>query len=105
MAKVENAGKQHFSHHVFSSSKEKFQFFRVLFGKDLSLYHKIPTLNDSKKEGFGKGESAGNQHFLLFQQCFLHYKKEKSLFYQHLNCRLQKLSIWLHPKFCCLLKG
>ena len=45
------------------------------------LYHTIPTFNDSKKEGFenpmGKGEHAGNQHFLLFPQCFLLYQKEK----------------------------
>ena len=28
----------------------------------------------------GKGENAGNQHFLLFPQCFLPYQREKSLF-------------------------
>ena len=28
----------------------------------------------------GKGENAGNQHFLLLTQCFLAYHREKSLF-------------------------
>ena len=29
----------------------------------------------------GKGENAGNQHFLLFPQCFLPFPKEISIFY------------------------
>ena len=44
----------------------------------LTLYHTIPTFNKpekKKKKAFeniaGKGENAGNQHFLLFPQCFL----------------------------------
>ena len=41
---------------------------------ELTLYHTIPTFNDPEEEGFeniaGKGENAGNQHFLLFPQCF-----------------------------------
>ena len=36
----------------------------------LTLYHTIPTFNDPKKKTLentvGKGENAGNQHFLLF---------------------------------------
>ena len=36
----------------------------------LTLYNTIPTLNTSEKKAFenilGKGENAGNQHFLLF---------------------------------------
>ena len=28
----------------------------------------------------GEGENAGNQHFLLFPQCFLHYQRQKSYF-------------------------
>ena len=35
----------------------------------------MPTSNDTEEEDFentvGKGENAGNQHFLLFSQCFL----------------------------------
>ena len=44
---------------------------------ELTLYHTIPTLNDleEKKRPFinivGKGENAGNQHFLLFPLSFL----------------------------------
>ena len=42
---------------------------------NLTLYQTNPTLNDPEKEGFenimGKRENAGNQHFLLFPQCFL----------------------------------
>ena len=28
----------------------------------------------------GKGENAGNQHFLLFPQCFQHYQRQISSF-------------------------
>ena len=46
----------------------------------LTLYHTIPTFNDPEKETFrkhcGKRRNAGNQHFLLFPQCFLPIKKE-----------------------------
>ena len=31
----------------------------------------------------GKGENAGNQHFLLFPQCFLYNQREKSAFELH----------------------
>ena len=45
-----------------------------------SLYHTILTSNDPEREGFekhcGKGENAGNQHFLLFSQCFLPFPKQ-----------------------------
>ena len=51
----------------------------------------------------GKGENAGNQHF-LFPQCFLPYQRQKSSFELHLFCPMQMLSIWSHPKYCCLLK-
>ena len=44
--------------------------------RHLTLYHTVPTFNDFLyKKHFenivGKGENAGNQHFLLFSQCFL----------------------------------
>ena len=54
---------------------------------------------------FGKGGNTGNQHFLLFSSCFLHYQREILSFYQHLICRLQTFSIWLHPNSCCLVQG
>ena len=41
----------------------------------LTLYHTIPSYNNPWKKPFeiiiGKGENAGNQHFLLIPQCFL----------------------------------
>ena len=55
-------------------------FTRILFERNkFILNHKIPTSNDDlKKNGFknilDEGENAGNQHFLLFQQCFLFYR-------------------------------
>ena len=61
----------------------------------LILYHTIPTFNDLEKEAFeniaGKGENAGNQHFLLFPQCFLPFPKQSSIFQSNLICRLQML--------------
>ena len=51
-----------------------------------------------RRKGFenivGKGENAGNQHFLLFPQCFLPFLTQSSTFESHLICRLQMLSIW-----------
>ena len=44
-----------------------------------TLYHTITTLWALYKRPFenivGKGENAGNQHFLLFPQCFLPFTK------------------------------
>ena len=51
----------------------------------------------------GKGENAGNQHFLLLPQCFLPSPKQISVFDTHLNCCLQMLSIWTGLKFCHLV--
>ena len=47
----------------------------------------------------GKGENAGNQHFLLFPKCFLLYQRQKSLFELHLFCRFLMLWIWSGPIF------
>ena len=57
----------------------------------------------------GKGENAGNQHFLLFLQCFRLFTREKekeisifqSLF--QLFCCLQVLSILTSLKICHLV--
>ena len=61
----------------------------------LIFYHTIPTFNDPDKESFWniveKGENAGNQHFLLFQQCFLPLSKHISIFGLHLFCHLQRI--------------
>ena len=51
-----------------------------------------------------KGENAGNQHFLLFPQCFLPFPKQVLIFYSNLFCRLRMLSIWTSLNFCCLVK-
>ena len=78
----------------------------------LTLYHTIPSFNDLIKWPFentvGKGENAGNQHFLLFPQyfpqCFLPFPKQNSIFNSYLLCCLQMLSIWTSLKFCRMLK-
>ena len=48
----------------------------------------------------GKGENAGNLHFLLFPQCFSLFPTQISVFESLLFCRLQMLLIWSRPKFC-----
>ena len=46
----------------------------------LTLYHTIPTFVIEAFENIvGKGENAGNQHFLLFPQCFLPFLKQISI--------------------------
>ena len=57
--------------------------------ESLILYHTFPTFNDPpRKKPFenivGKGENAGDQHFLPFPQCFLPYHRQKSSFEPHL---------------------
>ena len=42
----------------------------------------------------GKEENAGNQHFLLFPQCFLSYQEQILPLGSPLICRLQTLSVW-----------
>ena len=53
----------------------------------------------------GKGKNAGNQHFLLFPQCFLPVPRQHSIFQSHLSCCLQMLSIWTCPNFFSFGKG
>ena len=52
----------------------------------------------------GKGENAGNQHFLLFPQCFLPFSKQISIFQSHFFCCLRMLSIWTGLTFCRLVE-
>ena len=80
------------------------------FCKELTLCLTITTFNKPhKKEPFEdfveKGENAGNQHFLLFPQCFLPFPNQISIFLSHLLCRLQMFSIWNSLKFCHLVKS
>ena len=47
--------------------------------KPFTLYNTITSLHTPADEKvfqniLGKGENAGDQHFLLFQKCFLHYQ-------------------------------
>ena len=66
----------------------------------------LTTLKEKAFENIvGKGENAGNQHFLLFPQCFLPFPKQISIFQLHSICRLQMLSIWTSLKFCCVVKS
>ena len=81
-----------------------YQFFSLSL--NLSIYHTIPTLKKNASENtVEKEENAGNQHFLLFPQCFLVYHKEKMSFKQCLIFGLQMLSIWSCPKICHFGKG
>ena len=45
----------------------------------LTLYHRISTFKNQEKKAFenivGKGENAGNQHFLLFHNVFYAVKE------------------------------
>ena len=52
-----------------------------------------------------KGANIGDQHFLLFPQCFLHKKRQKLSFELHSFCRMQMSSIWSSKKFCCMVIG
>ena len=53
----------------------------------------------------GKGEIAGNQHFLLFPQYFLLYEGKILIFGPCLICRLQMISNRTSLKSCHLLKS
>ena len=73
------------------------------------LLFKLAYFTFNKRKPFenivGKEENAGNQHFLLFLQCFLLFRTEIAIFGLHLFCCLQMLSIWTGLKFCRLVKG
>ena len=53
----------------------------------------------------GIGENAGNQHFLLFSQCFQSFSEKILIFQSHLICCLQILSIRTSLKHCRLVTG
>ena len=61
----------------------------------------LTTLKKKPFENIGKGENAGNQHFLLFPQCFVPLPKQISTLF----CCLQVLSNWGSLKLCCLVKS
>ena len=58
-----------------------------------SLPHNPRTLGKRPFENImGKGENAGNQHFLLFPHCFLPIPKPISILLLHFICHMQMLS-------------
>ena len=64
----------------------------------------LMTLRKKTSENIvGKGENAGNQHFLLFSQCFIPFQNQISIFDSLLFCHLEILLISRSLKFCCLL--
>ena len=77
-------------------SSPKFRRWIVSIGKRLKfnpLTDKTRDLTNLYEKPFENivrtGEDAGNQHFLLFPQCFLPFPKQISIFDSHSNCRLQ----------------
>ena len=89
-----------------------FQIYKTLEKKKECSYlftkqsRRLTTLQKMPFENIvGKEENAGNQHFLLFPQCFLSYPEQILPFGQSLICRLQMLSTWIGLKFCCLVTG
>ena len=91
-------------------SSWKWTFYRFISSIKLkSFTTKTWLLTTLWKQPFenivGKGENAGNQHFLLFPQCFLPFPKQISILHSHLFCCLQMLSIWSSLKFCSLVKS
>ena len=71
-----------------------------------TLSRLLTTLKHKAFENIaGKGENAGNQHFLLFLQCFIPVPNQISIFHLYLFCCLQILSIWTSLRFCRLVMG
>ena len=60
----------------------------VLCGNGLTTLRK-----EASENALGKEENAGNEHFLLFPQCFLPFLTKISIFESNLPCCLQLLSI------------
>ena len=88
---------------IHISPKRKF-YSRFMFSGGLASFEEVYLF--SPKSGLfmiltmktfqnivGKGENAGNQHFLLNPQCFLPFLNQISTFESYLFCRLQMCSI------------
>ena len=73
----------------------------------VTLQHTVPAWWTGLLNFVEKGDNAGKQHFLLFQQCFFHLtnQRHKSLFSLHFNRCLQMFSVWNNMKFCNLIKS
>ena len=62
------------------------------------------TKNKPFENTVAKRENAGNQHLLLFPQCFISFPEQISNFQLHLLCSLQMPSIWTRLKTCLVVK-
>ena len=65
----------------------------------------MPTQKKPFENIAGKGENAGDQHFLLFKQCFLSSQSKIRLFDPQRHCCLQILSIWTKSNILSSGKG
>ena len=78
------------------------------FGGLNTLPHN-PDFYDPKIKPFenlaGKGENAGNQHFLLFPQCFLPFPKQISFFSAKFNLLPANAFNLDQSKICRLVKS
>ena len=86
------------------------QYNNLLFGKELTLSHTIPTFNDLETRSLLKTlwekEKMPVTSIFSFSHNVLNPIKDKNQHYElHLHCRLQILLIWPNPKFCCLVKS
>ena len=89
-----------FSHIVFKRLVSQGPQKASLCGNGLTPLKKKPFENI-----MGRGENAGNQHFLLFSEGFLPIRKRMSIIKLHLFCCLQMLSIWTILNICRLVKS
>ena len=78
---------------------------RKFFTYDEKDEWNMPLRKKPFENTVGKGENAGNQHFLLFPHCFLLFPEQISIFQSPLFCRLEMLSIWTGLKFCRVVKS
>ena len=85
----------------FPTVFSKVFFFRVVKSQDCVVKSLLYTtqsqlLTTPYRRPFetivGKGENVGDQHFLLFPQCFLLFPNQISIFQLHSFCCLQMLS-------------
>ena len=96
VGKGENPGNQHFLLFplfisIISKSFHLGNYISELFGKVFNSWL-LTTLGKKPFENIvGKGENAGNQHFLLFPQCFQLFQKQISFLWSHFFCCLQML--------------
>ena len=77
----------------------------VFLGVENTDHSLRPKRKDPFQNIVEQGENAGNQHFLLFPQCFLPQERQLKCFQVQKDYRLQMLSNWTMPTSCLLVKG